>query len=157
MRTKAPKLLIPRQTLAEIEQLCVNTPGTGPAQEVCGFLIGHIKADHFWVSKSLAVNNNAESDLPHRYRIDAQAYMEAERSFELRGLQIVGIFHSHPSADAEPSQLDRDYFFPGWVYLIVGLMSGGLTEHRAFEKLISPAEAIIEVGIQVLDHETPPG
>ena len=156
MTTKAPKLFIPRQTLAEIEHLCMNTSGAGPAQEVCGFLAGHIKADHFRVSKVLAMDNSAESDLPHRYRIDAQAYMEAERRFELRGLQIIGIFHSHPGTSAEPSQLDRDYFFPGWVYLIVGLLSGGLTEHRAFAKFISPADAIIEASIEVLDHEATP-
>ena len=155
MTTKGRKLFIPRQTLAEIEHLCMNTPGAGPAQEVCGFLAGHIKADHFRVSKVLAVNNSAESDLPHRYRIDSQAYMEAERRFELRGLQIVGVFHDHPGADAEPSQLDRDYFFPGLVYLIVGRPAVGEIEHRAFQRLISDPHVIIEIGIQVIEDDNP--
>ncbi len=152
----AAKLFIRRSALIEIDEMSIEGSQGGPAHEICGFLVGHVEADHYHVSFSLGVANSAASEAPNRYRIDAEAYIEAEQLLKLRGLQIVGVFHDHPGADAEPSQLDRDYFFPGWVYLIVGLLSGGLTEHRAFAKFISPADAIIEASIEVLDHEATP-
>lgn len=148
-----PKLLIPRMALVEIDEAAIKASRCTPAREVCGFLIGHAQRNHYRVSFGLTVNNSVKFNPGNRYQIDARTYTETERLLGLRSLQIVGIFHSHPGTHAEPSHLDRDYFFPGWVYLIVGLMPGGLMEHRAFEKRVSPTERIVEVGIQSANLE----
>jgi proteasome lid subunit RPN8/RPN11 len=151
----AAKLFIRRSALIEIDEMSIEGSQGGPAHEICGFLVGHVEADHYHVSFSLGVANSAASEAPNRYRIDAEAYIEAEQLLKLRGLQIVGVFHDHPGADAEPSQLDRDYFFPGLVYLIVGRPAVGEIEHRAFQRLISDPHVIIEIGIQVIEDDNP--
>lgn len=44
------------------------------------------------------------------------------RDAEARGVEIVGVWHSHTHTDAYPSDTDvRQAVEPGWVYVLVSL------------------------------------
>jgi proteasome lid subunit RPN8/RPN11 len=133
--------------VAEIDEISVEASHQKPPREVCGFLVGRIRGHQYQVLFGLAVMNSAPIGESNRYEIDSQGYLEAERLLQMRGLSIIGIFHSHPGSDAQPSRLDREYFFPGWVYLIVGLETGGVPEHRAFLRLADDPATIVEVAV----------
>ena len=86
--------------------------------ECCGFLLGAGRR----VAYAMPMRNVAESRT--RYQIDDAANIELRRL--LRGvspaLSIVGVYHSHPAGDAEPSPTDiREAMYPDWLYVIVGL------------------------------------
>jgi proteasome lid subunit RPN8/RPN11 len=68
--------------------------------EACGLLAG--KQD--WVEAVLMVRNAVQS--PVRFRMDAQEQYNAFEWIDAQGLDLVGIFHSHPSGPETASPTD---------------------------------------------------
>jgi proteasome lid subunit RPN8/RPN11 len=40
------------------------------------------------------------------------------------GVEVVGLYHSHPDHPAQPSQFDLEHAMPWWSYVIVGVENG---------------------------------
>lgn len=59
--------------------------------EACGLLLGR----HRTVERVLPVRNAAQS--PTRFRMDPQDQLSAFREMDDLGLELLGIFHSHPA------------------------------------------------------------
>jgi len=101
---------------------------SGYPLEVCGFLLGSLDLDareiHVRGSR-LAVNGRVDA-AHHRYLIDAEEYRVAERQAADDGIEIVGVYHSHPDASAEPSAFDLAHAWPNQVYLIVSVEHGAV-------------------------------
>ena len=56
------------------------------------------------------------------YTIDSRDHIKALRHAEGRGLELVGVFHSHTHSEAYPSETDvRQAVDPSWLYAIVSL------------------------------------
>lgn len=67
---------------------------------------------------------------PHlRYEADPKALIEALRALEVGGLELVAIYHSHPTGSAQPSETDRLQAFWRVPYVIFALQTG---EIRAY-------------------------
>jgi proteasome lid subunit RPN8/RPN11 len=93
--------------------------------ECCGFLIGQTLDNLKSVFSTLPVENSREIENRHnRYLIPPQNYMEAERLARAQNLDIIGFYHSHPDAEARPSQFDLDHSWPVYSYLIVSVING---------------------------------
>lgn len=93
-------------------------------EECCGALVGRA-ADG---SKSVLVarpfpNGNAD-ERERRYYVGPDAYREAEAWARERGLDVVGIYHSHPDHPARPSEFDREHAWPWYSYVIVSVEQG---------------------------------
>jgi proteasome lid subunit RPN8/RPN11 len=97
----------------------------GRPNEVCGFMGGRDNT-----VEKLYRMENADSS-PVSYSFDSGEQLRAMKELESEGLNMVGIYHSHPEAPAMPSQTDikRAFFpgtrepnYPGVVYVIVSLM-----------------------------------
>lgn len=70
---------------------------------------------------------NAQAVRVQRYLIDPDAYREAASSLGAEGLDIVGVYHSHPDAPARPSAFDLAHAWPWLSYVIVGVERGRAT------------------------------
>ncbi len=71
-----------------------------------------------------------------RYLMDAEEQFRAFRDLDERGLELVGIYHSHPATQAYPSQTDTSLaFYPDSVYLICSLQVPEQPVVRAFRIL----------------------
>lgn len=68
----------------------------------------------------------------NRYLIDPLIYMKIERDADKRGLQVLGIYHSHPDVAARPSQFDLDHAWPNFSYLIVSMAKGKAVESNSW-------------------------
>ncbi|HSL31083.1 MAG TPA: M67 family metallopeptidase [Anaerolineales bacterium] len=68
--------------------------------EACGLLAG--RADG--VEKVIFVRNRAQS--PTRFVMDPHEQIKAFRWIESNGLELLGIFHSHPAGPADASPTD---------------------------------------------------
>ncbi|HET6342864.1 MAG TPA: M67 family metallopeptidase [Gemmatimonadota bacterium] len=106
----------------------------GYPDEVCGFLLGSmdLPSREFTVRETRAAVNRRGSGARRRYRIDPDEYRTAEGEAERRGLELIGIYHSHPDAPARPSEYDREHAWPNSAYVIVSVEAGRAGGLRAW-------------------------
>ncbi len=87
-------------------------------EEACGLLAGDLRlgtATHFYPCR-----NAAESS--RLYTVDPLDHLKADRDAEERGMEIVGVMHSHTHTAAYPSPTDVEQApVPEWHYVIVSL------------------------------------
>jgi proteasome lid subunit RPN8/RPN11 len=94
-----------------------------------GFLLGSVGGDAVHITDILPVANVfEESERHHRYAMTPEDWMRMEDEADARGLTIVGYYHSHPDSPAIPSEYDREYALPNFVYLITQVDGGAAIE-----------------------------
>ena len=59
-----------------------------------------------------------------RYCIDPVVMLQAQQHARAKALDIIGIYHSHPNAEAVPSEWDRAWAWTQYSYGIVSLKDG---------------------------------
>ena len=90
--------------------------------ECRGFLLGKTDRDTKTVIKSKPVVNSREQENRYnRYYIPPEEYMRIERLARDEDLEVIGFYHSHPDAEARPSQYDLDHSWPFYSYIIVSV------------------------------------
>jgi len=86
--------------------------------EACGLLGGDPVAGR--ATQCYPARNEAAS--ARVYTVDPRDYLRADRDAEGRGLELIGVFHSHTHTDAYPSPTDvAQAPDPGWHYVLVSL------------------------------------
>jgi proteasome lid subunit RPN8/RPN11 len=99
-------------------------------EEACGLLAGRIEARAYHAVEVIPVANQARS--PRRYRLDPEEQVRAFNRIDSTGLELVGIFHSHPEGPETPSPTDiAEAYYPECAYLI-WFKSGGTWTCRSF-------------------------
>lgn len=93
-------------------------------QECCGLLLGHTVNGGKAVVDLKPMENVHENSRHNRYVIAPRDLLEAEKEARKMGVEIVGIYHSHPDHPARPSQFDRENAFPWYSYIIVSVQRG---------------------------------
>jgi proteasome lid subunit RPN8/RPN11 len=99
-------------------------------REACGVLVGRRRGDSIDVDDVLPAGNLAAR--ADRFELDPGDLVAADRDARARGLDLVGVWHSHPDAEARPSPADVDGAFGGWAHVIASIAGGALAELRAF-------------------------
>ena len=95
-------------------------------EEACGLLGGTGNR----VFALVPITNGARST--SRFRMDPGEQLRAFQRFEAGGLEILGIYHSHPAGPTHPSETDiEESYYPDAVYLIWSKDNQGW-ECRAF-------------------------
>jgi [CysO sulfur-carrier protein]-S-L-cysteine hydrolase len=90
----------------------------GLPDEACGLLAGDPTTG--LTSVFYPCRNAAESS--RVYTVDPRDHLRADRDAEGRGLEILGVMHSHTHTEAWPSPTDVDQApDPAWHYVIVSL------------------------------------
>ncbi|MDQ3856554.1 MAG: M67 family metallopeptidase [Chloroflexota bacterium] len=116
----------------------------GYPNEVCG-LIAALEGKPV---QTYRVRNTAEEPRT-RYVMDPQEQFDAMMDIEGRGWELYGIYHSHPSTQAYPSQTDRSLaFYPDAVYFICTLEHPDSPQVRAFH---IGEEEVIEQELEVVE------
>ena len=104
-------------------------------EECCGLMLGRFADDGTKIVRDLLpIDNARESDARHnRFLIGPMEMLRGERHARSVGLDIVGIYHSHPNAPAKPSQFDLDHAWPVYSYIIVSVTADGAGPLRSWE------------------------
>ena len=90
----------------------------GLPDEACGLLGGDPTASE--VSVFYPCRNAAASS--RVYTVDPKDHLMADRDVETRGLELIGVMHSHTHTEAYPSPTDLEQApDPAWHYVIVSL------------------------------------
>lgn len=109
-------------------------------EECCGLLLGKVSHGEtelieVWPTENhyqgeSAAQLSANPDLTkyltkeRRYIVDPKEMLRAQKQGRDRGLNIIGIYHSHPDHPAIPSECDRQYAWPEYLYIIVSVPQG---------------------------------
>jgi proteasome lid subunit RPN8/RPN11 len=95
-------------------------------EEACGLIAGREGK----ASRVLPVTNMLHS--PVRFRMDPQEQLNALVRLEAENLDLMGIFHSHPSGPPQPSETDvAEFAYPEAASLILSPAADGW-DVRAF-------------------------
>ncbi|MGB8646573.1 MAG: M67 family metallopeptidase [Anaerolineae bacterium] len=105
--------------------------------EGAGLLLGHAGGGASGADKTatdvLPLANRFEpGEQHHRYLITAQDMLDGETKAEALGLDVIGVFHSHPDHPAQASEYDREYALPWYSYLIVSIQKGQAADARVW-------------------------
>ncbi len=117
--------------------------------EACGLLVGREGGARTLVERVVSCRTLAVDRLADRYVLDPDDFRAADEAARREGLDIVGIWHTHPDHPARPSETDLEAAWQGYSYLIVSVPSTGVTERRAWRL---EDERFIEEEIE--EHET---
>lgn len=98
--------------------------------ECCGAMIGSIDGDDKRVTKAIPMDNAYEGAQGARYELRPEDLLAADREARAAGLDLIGIFHSHPDCDAYFSKTDLENSCP-WYSFVVLSIKGGKYDHSA--------------------------
>ena len=104
----------------------------GYPDETCGLLLGVRTGDAVEVRELVQARNLNRERARDRYELDPDDFLAADALARRQGIEIVGIWHSHPDHPARPSATDRDGAWGGWSYVIVSVGAEGIQELRSW-------------------------
>lgn len=93
-------------------------------EECCGALVGQSNGVGKFVFFTRPFENANADSRERRYYVGPDAYREAEGWAKSQGLEVVGIYHSHPDHPARPSEFDREHAWPWYSYVILSVEQG---------------------------------
>jgi proteasome lid subunit RPN8/RPN11 len=102
-------------------------------EEGAGFLLGRVDGElRTGILILPASNSREDAARKNRYQITPQENLKAEELATARGLDVIGIFHSHPDHPNHPSDFDREWALPWYSYLITSVNKGKAVETRSW-------------------------
>ena len=102
--------------------------------EGAGLLLGVVSQAGRQVYDLLEFDNAREDSARHnRYLLTAQDYLFGEQKAARLGLEVIGVFHSHPDHPEDPSEFDREWATPWLSYIITRVRSGRAETSRSWQ------------------------
>lgn len=123
----------------------VDQAQSDPARECCGLVAGRDGViTHAFPAENVATN------LASAYEIAPKEIFDRMREMRDAGLELLGIYHSHPNGKNEPSPRDiESAYYPEAAYFIISPLPGAARPVRAFS--IRDGR-VTELEIQIVDE-----
>lgn len=123
---------------------CLSREAAEPAREYCGLLAGGAGViTHVFPARNAAPNPATA------YEIAPIDVFRIVREMREAGLELLGIYHSHPNGKNQPSPRDiESAYYPDVAYFIISPLPGAARPVRAFS--IRDGRAT-ELAIEVVD------
>jgi len=133
-----------------LDQIHAHGESTYP-EEGAGLLLGKAEGDFRVVTAVLILSNSREEHARHnRYLLTPQDMLRGEHEADNLGVDVIGIFHSHPDHPNRPSDFDREWAIPWYSYIITSVQKGRAVESRSW-RLLDDREQFSEERIQIAD------
>jgi proteasome lid subunit RPN8/RPN11 len=101
--------------------------------ECCGAMVGETGDDGVkTVRVAVAMRNSYEGPQEDRYELHPEDLLAADREARARGLDLIGIFHSHPDCDAYFSQTDLKNSCPWYSFVVLSVQKGRFHHANSF-------------------------
>ncbi len=128
MHPSALPLVWSQDVQVAMESTCLAAyPGEG-----CGFLLGSDADGQRSLTVVREVDNRAGEDQLRRFQMTPLDFVQAERAAATLGLEVLGIYHSHPDHRAIPSTHDLVGAWPHLSYVILAV-DGSTTKPQVVE------------------------
>lgn len=117
-------------------------------EEAAGLILGRDGAARRAVRLAPLENTWQAGERRRRYRLDPRALLRAEEQAEAEGLEVIGVYHSHPDHPPVASQTDLAWAVPWYVYVITAVEAGRAGPSRAWQ-LTDDRARMLEVEVVV--------
>ncbi|HIE59491.1 MAG TPA: M67 family peptidase [Persephonella sp.] len=107
----------------------------GYPYEICGFMLGKIDYENNIreVKEIFQVENQNKERANDRFEISPKDYLKVEDYAKKKGVQIIGIYHTHPDNPDKPSKTDLMFAQPDMSYIIMSVNNGKAENWRSWE------------------------
>jgi proteasome lid subunit RPN8/RPN11 len=117
--------------------------------ECCGVMLGKNTENGKRVSRAMPVENIYKGAQEDRYEIRPEDLLKADRAARADGLELIGIFHSHPDCDAYFSKTDLENSCPWYSFVVLSIKKGKFDHAASFlpnadQTVAEPEELIWE-------------
>jgi proteasome lid subunit RPN8/RPN11 len=100
--------------------------------ECCGAMIGTIDGDMKNVTLAEPLENAYEGAQGARYELRPEDLLLADKKARAAGLDLIGIFHSHPDCDAYFSKTDLENSCPWYSFVVLSIKDGKFDHANSF-------------------------
>ncbi|MBR6832374.1 MAG: M67 family metallopeptidase [Fibrobacter sp.] len=116
------------------EQMALAAKKAYP-NECCGILVGKkSEKGEIEVTEIREASNQFQGQKSVHFQIDPLFIYRLEQELESRGLEIVGVYHSHPDCPAILSKEDENYMVPGLEYVIMSVQKGEVVDVKSYRR-----------------------
>jgi proteasome lid subunit RPN8/RPN11 len=120
-------------------------------EEGAGLMLGRFNGEARVVTHLLPLENHFQPESRgRRYLITPRDLLRAEDEAERLGLEIVGVFHSHPDHPARASEFDTQWALPVYSYLITQVQSARALESTCW-RLTEDRARMDEEALEITD------
>jgi proteasome lid subunit RPN8/RPN11 len=92
--------------------------------ECCGAMLGAADGDKV-VRMALPMENVSQGPKRSRYELRPEDLLGAEKRARQEGMDLIGIYHSHPDCDAYFSETDLKNSCPWYSFVVLSVRGGG--------------------------------
>ena len=110
--------------------------GTFP-KEGCGLMIGSDGV----VQEAIPVPNSYTGPQEDFFVIDPKDLHRVDRESREKGLDVLGVFHSHPDCDAYFSKRDLEHSCPWFSYVVLSIKKGRFDHANSYRPDYDQTEA----------------
>jgi len=100
--------------------------------ECCGAMLGRLNGGSKLVTEAIPMENAYAGEQAARYELRPEDLLEADRQARARGLDLIGIFHSHPDCDAYFSATDLKNSCPWYSFVVLSIQNGKFNHANSF-------------------------
>lgn len=100
--------------------------------ECCGAMLGHMLDGRKVVREAVPLENAYAGGQRERYALRPEDLLAADRAARAKGLDLIGIFHSHPDCDAYFSETDLKNSCPWYSFVVLSIQNGKFDHAKSF-------------------------
>jgi proteasome lid subunit RPN8/RPN11 len=100
--------------------------------ECCGAMLGRPSGGDTPVSTAVPLENAYHGSQKDRYEIRPDDLLAVDRQARREGLELIGIYHSHPDCDAYFSATDLKNSCPWYSFVVVSIREGRFHHAKSF-------------------------
>ncbi len=100
--------------------------------ECCGAMLGATENGRKIVRVGVPLENAFDGSQTARYELRNEDLLAADSEARKRGLELIGIYHSHPDCDAYFSETDLKNSCPWYSFVVISVKDGVFDHARSF-------------------------
>jgi len=112
--------------------------------ECCGAMLGATDGETKLVRESIALRNAFEGAQAARYELRPEDLLAADKAARERGMDLIGIYHSHPDCDAYFSRTDLENSCPWYSFVVLSIQKGEFHHANSWLPNVDQTEAVKE-------------
>jgi proteasome lid subunit RPN8/RPN11 len=112
--------------------------------ECCGAMLGSLDGESKLVREAVALRNAFAGAQAARYELRPEDLLAADKAARERGMDLIGIYHSHPDCDAYFSKTDLQNSCPWYSFVVLSIQKGEFHHANSWLPNVEQTEAAKE-------------